>query len=295
MHMATLDAVTANFYSAILESCLYGVYVASYLWALYVFWLQSRQRSRSSKLVFAAISTILLAATSHLTCTVWRLWTALFIEPPGHAAAYLDDITNIHNTSSLFLLLFVMIVGDILVIFRLWIIYEGSVWAMALPCTGLAGTIVTAVALSVEALRWHADAPSSHAETRLFAGLIVAFPLVTNMAVAGLVLTRVLRAEHAVRAHVPCSERSSWLLALVVNVIVSSVIYPALLLVFLVLFLARSPAYVLISRPLVQLIGILPTLLWVKVRLGSNVRDNPAHSNDLFSGASSLHVPLDVL
>ncbi|KAI0325174.1 hypothetical protein GY45DRAFT_1330645 [Cubamyces sp. BRFM 1775] len=171
------------------------------------------------------------------------------------------------------------LIGDIVLVYRCWIVWERKYWIVLLPLlTAIAGfSCIAEVVHLVVTLDPTAPVAPRALVPLGFAGY--ALPLVTNVLTTGLIVARLWHTARSADARyggrmVGTARAAQTAVAIIVE---SGALYLAAQLVLVVLFVLGHPAQAIVAVMAVQIYGIAPTLIVLRVALGIS-SDFSSHS-----------------
>ncbi|KAI0082808.1 hypothetical protein K474DRAFT_1694167 [Panus rudis PR-1116 ss-1] len=261
------------------------MYFVCVLICIHLYMSRSIRRTRQNRVILWIILAMFTLAAAHLACSMQQLCTGLFrVHPPHTPESYFNNRALGLNLAIKSLNAVSMLFGDGLMLFRLWIIYEGNTLVMVLP---VLTTLATAAVLF--ALNWtfaHLT-PTQNAFSLMVKRLATAafiLPVVTNILITGLILYRIIQARAAVRKLTSLMDDNIYR-TVVFNIVESCLIYPVFLTVAMILYLCKTNGQDVLSSVLPQVVGIVSTMLWVLVYKGASRYD--AAEKQRMSNASS--------
>ncbi|KZT69219.1 hypothetical protein DAEQUDRAFT_710407 [Daedalea quercina L-15889] len=146
--MSPPSLVSVNLATVVIESMLYGVFLMLSGTSLYFQVTRAAsQRARGSKLymspVFYGSALVVCTVTGHWVLTICRLFDA-FITFKGGAAPmlYYADPALITEAVKTAFLIAILITCDVLIIYRLWVVWGYNYYVIIIPCCCLLGLCV---------------------------------------------------------------------------------------------------------------------------------------------------------
>ncbi|KAI0654421.1 hypothetical protein C8Q70DRAFT_1087524 [Cubamyces menziesii] len=162
------------------------------------------------------------------------------------------------------------LIGDVVLVYRCWVIWERNYWIIILPLlTAIAGfSCIAEVVHLVVTLDPTAPVAPPALVPLGFAGY--SLPLVTNVLTTLFIVIRLLHTARAADARyggrmVGTARAAQTAVAIIVE---SGALYLAAQLVLVVLFVLGHPAQAIVAVMAVQIYGIAPTLIVLRVALG---------------------------
>ncbi|KAJ7097135.1 hypothetical protein B0H15DRAFT_32432 [Mycena belliarum] len=152
--MPDITLLPANLTALILESCLYGILLLLFLSTISVLATRrtmavagdnrAKRRDFTSR-VFLGVAGLFIIITVHWGIVIYRAFFAF--TQLGNATSefgFYGDPTQPSEVAELILFFAAVLVGDALIIHRLWIIWGGNRYVMIVPICSLVGAFVTA-------------------------------------------------------------------------------------------------------------------------------------------------------
>ncbi|KAJ7686386.1 hypothetical protein B0H17DRAFT_1013604 [Mycena rosella] len=160
--MPDITILPANLATLVLESCLYGILLLLFISTIY--FLATRRTlagsSRTAKhhftsLVFIGVASLFVVVTAHWTVVIYQAFFA-FIHLGNAVAedAFYADLSQVSEIIEVTLFFTSVLIGDALVIYRLWIIWGRNHYVVIFPMCSLAGVLVTAIGIIYEFTKW---------------------------------------------------------------------------------------------------------------------------------------------
>jgi len=150
--MARISIVAANLASLSLESLLYGAFALLFAASTYLFAYRAMLgpspgvRSMFKRPLFAASLVLFVCITSYWILTVLRSIHAFSDSTPRIAATYFSDLRAVTEVSKVALLTASLMVGDLVLVYRLWIISGKSKRTLVFPLLSFSGSIASSIA-----------------------------------------------------------------------------------------------------------------------------------------------------
>lgn len=171
-------------------------------------------------------------------------------------------------------------IGELILIYRCWLLWSRNYWVIILPSLiSTASIVCVSVVLSL-LLRINPNSPIAPPSLVPLGLAAFTLPLGTNVIVTTLISLRIWylspRKAHNMRsARFPTGTGQ----AAIDIVVESGMLYLAVQLIFVILFAIRHPAQGIVGVIAVQIYGIAPTLILIRVGLGvSNMQNGPIRS-----------------
>ncbi|KAF9477285.1 hypothetical protein BDN70DRAFT_862120 [Pholiota conissans] len=257
-----LDSVTLV--SIFVEAILYGLFTALFVASTFILLRKFRRPKHiSNKPLLIASFTMFILATVHIGTDLRRLMDA-FLRSPDPVAALGQvntPISLLKNTTYALQTL----VGDAFILYRLYLVWNGDkrVVVPILIC------FVASIGVGIGALQAFAKAaPDALVFIVSLEHWIVSFfalTLFTNLCSTFLIACRTWWVHRRTRGIMKSGEN---VLPAMVLIIESGSIYSACLIILLVLYLSGSFAQYILLDAVTQVIGVVFTLVIVRVALG---------------------------
>ncbi|KDR70198.1 hypothetical protein GALMADRAFT_103355 [Galerina marginata CBS 339.88] len=246
------------------EALLYGIYTCLFFEAFYVI-LKRRSRLVNSANVFLAGTLVMyLLATAHMVVNLYRFIRAfvLHLNPQG-PFYYLFDFSRWDNLVHNSMLCIMTWLGDGLVIYRCYIIWDRKIWVTILPVILLILSISSNVAL----LFWFTH-PGSQTETEILQWMATIYPFAfaQNTLTTGMIAFKIWRQHHASTTVGIRSSSRLDLLGVMRIVIESAMVYTLQLLILIILFPLHHNAQLILQSAVIPSIGIVFVLIAVRVQ-----------------------------
>ncbi|KAJ7686350.1 hypothetical protein B0H17DRAFT_1072055 [Mycena rosella] len=192
--MPDIAILPANLANLVLESCLYGILLL--LFILTIYFLATRRtlagNSRTAKHHFTSLVFIGLL---HWTIVIYQAFFA-FIHLGNTVAedAFYADLSQPSEIIEVTLFSTSILIGDALVIYRLWIIWGRNHYVVIFPMCSLTGVLVSAIGATYEFTNWEPNAPfHDKSRPRTITGFILTF--LTTLYSTAFIAFRILRAN----------------------------------------------------------------------------------------------------
>ncbi|KZT66433.1 hypothetical protein DAEQUDRAFT_695584 [Daedalea quercina L-15889] len=159
--MPQVPLVSSNLATVLIESFLYGIFMALSLTSIYLLIQRKMSKKHGHTIIgvqFYWLSPMLVGSiamvitvTGHWICTAIRLFQAFVIFERGTQA--LDFYTNSHEVTEVVKTAFLVAtgaIGDVLTIYRLWIIWNHNTWVIIFPLLTFSASVVCGVGLTYQ-------------------------------------------------------------------------------------------------------------------------------------------------
>ncbi|EIW79978.1 hypothetical protein CONPUDRAFT_58530 [Coniophora puteana RWD-64-598 SS2] len=145
----TVPLVSVNLATVCIESFLYGIFFVLTVSSVYLLIWRSRMsnggHSRSAVFtspMFVAAIMLFVLITGHWICTVLRLFQAFVMQDPSQALPFYADLSQNSEVIKTAFLMSSLVVGDVMMIYRLWTIWNRNYKIIIFPCLTLVGLTV---------------------------------------------------------------------------------------------------------------------------------------------------------
>ncbi|TFK29635.1 hypothetical protein FA15DRAFT_731794 [Coprinopsis marcescibilis] len=263
------------------EAVLYGVYFCLFVASLSIL-LKKTEHTFASRVFFVGVLAMFVLITFHNSTNLYRVIEAYAYElEPAGPVTHLRNLELWDAYSFPVVLALLTWIGDLLVIFRCFLIWEGNYYVIAIPSILLLGSIVTT---SVN-LYWFGNM-SSMAFTSVVPFLNATFPLnfAQNVLTTGLITYKIWEQHRASRRAGIISSSGLTLLDVIRILTESASVYTTQMFILMILFAINHPAQIIVQHALVPSTGIVFVLI--------SIRTHVARSHILFqSDAGHSLVP----
>ncbi|KAF5326723.1 hypothetical protein D9619_004065 [Psilocybe cf. subviscida] len=268
----------------VLETGLFSIYTCLFIAAFPVLTSARRLkdvRSAKSAWVFLVFSILMyVVATAHLLLQGVRFYRSTFRQfDPKVRISYLQ---NRHNWEfpGLVLLIYIQTwLGDALVIYRCYFVWDNNLWLLSIPVCLLLGTIGVNCYVA-----YMLDHPVNNSISILLANSIYPLAFAQNFMTTSLIILKiVLQHRESKKAGVVMLGSKLDLIHVVRIVIESAAIYTTQLLILIILYYRSDNFQYAIQPPIVPSIGI--TFLLLAVRIEASRHDSATTRSDLVFAA----------
>ncbi|CEL52588.1 hypothetical protein RSOLAG1IB_05793 [Rhizoctonia solani AG-1 IB] len=247
------------------ETALWGVFFVLYSICVHVL-VRKRAPQTIQWIPLSTASLLFMLATLHLALQLRKVYEGLVLcaNEPGGSEAYFMDIGRWLNVTADAVYVTMILVGDLVVIHRCFLIWGNRTRIIILPiilvlCMAASGYIAVWLFTKLPPHGTALEGPLAKCTTTTFL-----LSLCTNLLTTGLISYRILSTARKVASSVDVRPYMSGL-AVVVE---SAAIYTTALVIYLVVYISRTNAQYIVFCALCPIIGIVPTLIIVRVGLG---------------------------
>ncbi|KAF9653281.1 hypothetical protein BDM02DRAFT_3107868 [Thelephora ganbajun] len=214
-----------------------------------------------------------LISTAHIAGTIRSLQEGFFNWRPKTPESYFNSKAIPLNLANKSLYGANMVLGDGLMIYRVWIIYQRSWLIVALP---ILLTMATGSLIAVTIWEFSNLKPGQSAfvmRVKDIAPALFSVPLVTNLVITGLLIWRIKQAQNTTK-FTSNKKLYAFYQRVIRNTIESCILYPLVLLITLILYCLNNNAQDILTGSMAQVVSIVPTLMWLQHCLGQSTLGN---------------------
>ncbi|KAF7353312.1 hypothetical protein MSAN_01519200 [Mycena sanguinolenta] len=197
-----ITSLAAGLPSLVLESCLYGIALILFISTIYFIATRrtlagNRQTVKHHFIspVFVGATVLFLAATAHWIVEIY-LTFHLFSHFRGAIPeqAFYTSPTHGTDMAEAALVFIAIVVGDSLVIYRLWIVWARNLRVLIFPICGLSGVLVMVIGVSYVFSHSKSNAPFlNNAELKPWVATGFVLSLLTSVYCTGFIAYRILK------------------------------------------------------------------------------------------------------
>ncbi|KAG8932701.1 hypothetical protein FRC02_000732 [Tulasnella sp. 418] len=264
----TLTIEHAHFLAVWLEALIYGIFSVLFFTCVWVLYKRPVNGYRPTILI-SMLCLIYILNTAHLIGTLRGAELAFFYSDKTPAAVFMDR-SRTNNIMNLSIYGAVLVIGDGILIYRCWTIWQRNWWIVAAPIVFLAGTSVTGSVLIYIFSRMAQEENMFQTKAKFLAPVTYALSLLTNCLTTALMVYRIRSVTKSSARSLSQSSMSFRATAVVVE---SGAIVPLVLILSIALFAAHLEGQCIVTGPLGQIIGVVSNLTVLQVRLGYSQYD----------------------
>ncbi|KLO12060.1 hypothetical protein SCHPADRAFT_441469 [Schizopora paradoxa] len=251
---------TASLISLLTEAILFGLLTALVAVSVYLMISKRHIRPLRYPIVIVAV-TMLVFGLVHLATDMQRILNA-FIRHRDDPVAYLNSVSDpLYVLKSAFYVMQTLL-GDGFVIYRLYIIWGCNKWMVVFPLTCLLGSCVIGIHIVVQMATLSPTTPVF--ELKNWISSFFSLTLFTNFICTALIAFKIWWIGRSAGQWLK-NERASSALIMVVE---SGAIYSASLITLLATYLSGSWSQYILLDGVVQIIGVVFTLIIARIALG---------------------------
>ncbi|KAI1795337.1 hypothetical protein LXA43DRAFT_881965 [Ganoderma leucocontextum] len=264
----------AELIALFLESLLFGAFLVLYFISIWILLYREQHhgRTRLNKWMFATATAMFVLALTHLCFDVQRAIDG-FIAHGGTPTGTLDFYNLLSNPTHVgksVIYITQTLVGDGFVTYRLFIVYNRNLWILVLPLLLVVGTAISGYGICFVLTTLTGSGA-------IFAGNLVpwitsffALSLTTNVIATILISGRIMWSNYKVRRY--RMALTHW--GVIETIVQSAAIYSAALISLLSTYLAGSNAQYICLDSLQPLIGVVFTLIIIRVGLNETTSEH---------------------
>ncbi|KAF8990611.1 hypothetical protein BDQ17DRAFT_1255653 [Cyathus striatus] len=278
---AEVPLVSVNLATVCIESFLYGAFCILFVSSLYLLTNHQRVTSTSKKrlkinpLITSSVC-IFITITAHWICTFLRLFQAFVYFDNGSSA--LAFYANLNQTSEVVKTGFLMaslVMGDAMIIYRLWIIWNYNRAIVIFPIGTLIGLTVCGIGITYQFTQYKPGEDVFLSAAGRWITSDCVFTLCTNVYSSVLIAWRIWSVNMKSRKYGGTS-----LTAVLGIVVESAAIYTSWTIFFFASYQSRSNLQFIAVDAWPAMSGIAFTLINVRVGLGWAQKAQSSTSND---------------
>ncbi|KZT71226.1 hypothetical protein DAEQUDRAFT_810186 [Daedalea quercina L-15889] len=272
-----------------IESLLYGIFFVLSVISLYILArrredivnaaLNVRGKRRIAYMTPMSVAAIFIfiTNTAHWIVAVYRLFSGfMYYEDGTQPTAYYTNPSMATEVAQNTLLMISLIIGDAMIIYRLWLVWAYNIPVTVFPLSTLIGLIVCAVgSIYASALSKPGENIFATATGRWITANCV-FTLCTNVYSTATIAWRIWRANSQVRQY-----GGSSLMGVIGILIESAALYTVWTILFFVTYHVQSDLQYFVSESYCAMAGITFMLIHVRVGLGWEQRASSSHNDSI--------------
>ncbi|KAJ7600894.1 hypothetical protein C8J56DRAFT_911547 [Mycena floridula] len=272
----TVSPIVSVLISIWLETLVYGLNISAYFFSLYVL----TKKAYVNVVVLILATLLFLCATAHIGINLCRLVQG-YIQPPtkGAMIAFLFNITVGTNVAKQYMLVMVNLFSDILLAWRVYMVWGGNWKITMIPATAINESLVTPgdTVFLKKISRW---------ATAQFS-----ISLAMNVTTTLLIASRIWYVTQNVRQFSPEHMKPYW--RVIVTIIESASVAAVAQIIQLAFYETKFPGVYFISDTVVQIVTMAPliiiVLVGVKGKNKSGVLGTSYPSSELKPGGRDVH------
>jgi len=288
--VAEISLVSVSLATVCIESFLYGIFFILFLLSTYLLFtrhqLTSPKRSPLSILAtpfFSATLCIFVTITAHWILTFIRLFEAFVLsgQTPLDFYGDLKQITEVVKTG---FLMASLVIGDSMIIYRLWIVWSYNKAVVVLPLCTLIGLTVCGVGITFQFTQYSPGQNVFLSEAGRWITSDCVFTLCTNLYCSVLIAWRIYKCNSSSRQY--GGQNLNSVLAIIVE---SAAIYTSWTIFFFASYQSQSNLQFIAVDAWPAMSGIAFMFINVRVGLGWAQKANPELVNISGSRSKNSH------
>jgi len=253
-----------------------GCYTILFAVSIYLMFHSPRRGSGVNKPIFVISVLLYLSCSTHFALEFSHFYDVLVAKGVKGFA----NETHVLIGADL-LIVVTDFIGELILIYRCWVLWSKRYWIIVLPIlTSISSLVCFSIVLHL-LLRIDPNSPIAPPSLVPLGLASFSLPLGTNVMVTTLIASRIWYLSPRKVRDIRSSARfpTKTARAAIDIVVESGMLYLAVQLIFVVLFAIRHPAQGVVGVVAVQIYGIAPTLILIRVALGmSSMPPGPSHS-----------------
>ncbi|TFK90719.1 hypothetical protein K466DRAFT_484278 [Polyporus arcularius HHB13444] len=273
---ATFPLARAELIAFFLESMIFGAFTVLYAIAIWILLYREKKRSKSTlnKMLFGTSTLMWVLSVTHLCIDVVRAVQGFVDEggKPDGTLNFYSDLANPTHVAKNVIYITMTIVGDTFVTYRLYIVWNRAWWIVVLPGLLLLATAVSGYGACVEIGMVKGQGAIFAENLQPWIRAFFSISLTTNILATLLIAARIVYSNRRVKHfRAAAAATSHW--EVVETLIQSAAVYSAALASLLGTYLAGSNAQYVCLDALQPLIGVVFTLIIIRVGLGYTMNE----------------------
>ncbi|TFK25796.1 hypothetical protein FA15DRAFT_617035 [Coprinopsis marcescibilis] len=252
------------------ETVLFGIYLAMFIVAIRI---MTRKRSLdhfASRVFLSGIIMMFILIVIHNISVVYKMIRAyaLYVNSPvGVPVVYFQDFSQWDNFIHAVIGGLLTWIGDVLVIYRCFLIWRRNYYVIAFPAFLLAVSVATTI------VNWYwFQNPTSIPYSTMEPFMKVIFPvnLAQNLITTGLIAYKIYKQHRETRASGLVLASTVDLFTIARIVVESAAVYTFEVFIMIILFYMTHPGLVVIQHMIVPTMGIVFLLLAIRTHVAKN-------------------------
>ncbi|EJT98454.1 hypothetical protein DACRYDRAFT_24505 [Dacryopinax primogenitus] len=276
--MVNIGIDEAAFFGIICLAFFYGIFFTLFCLAVYV--LAYPQNGRRVNIPFLISTALFFCLITLYFIVRWMRAYVAFITSAqaqaGGAILFLEQVSEWHVAVSTSLWAVTGALADLMLIYRLWLVWDRSYYVVILPLIMCLGSLVTVFAVVYEVS--HAELTTAYATAITnWAYSFLSLGLAQNFLVTGLIVLKIWKINMGVRGHTS-TVASLW--PVIAVLMESGALYSSCVMITLITYVTQNNGSAVMTDIIVPIIGITFMLIIVRVGLGFT----KSRSNAMTSG-----------
>ncbi|KAM5545500.1 hypothetical protein V8D89_000837 [Ganoderma adspersum] len=268
------------------ESLVFGAFTVLYAIAIWILLYREKKRSKSTlnKMLFATSTIMWVLSVAHLALDVDRAIQAFVVNGgiAGGTEMFYQTLSNPTEVAKNVIYITMTLVGDTFVTYRLFVVWNHSWLIIVLPVTLLLATAVAGYGACVEIGLVKGVGAIFAESLQPWIRAFFSLSLTTNLIATLLIAARIVWMNRRVKTYRAAAGGSHW--EVVETLVQSAAVYSAALASLLGTYLAGSNAQYICLDILQPLIGVVFTLIIIRVGLGYTMAEVSGKQTSDFHG-----------
>lgn len=244
-----------------METLFYGMNIVVYFLCIYDLLFAGKHASKTAKYLLVTLSTLLfLVATAHVAVNCRRLIEG-YVNPPDKTAMlrYLIDITQPTNVTKTFLVVFANLFSDILIIWRVYMVWERDWKICVLPVFLCTGVFISGITAATLVSRVTPGQNIFAKQISTWGKAQFSLSLAMNVSATLLIAARIWWVTRPIRAHNPQRMKPYW--RIIVIIIESAAFAAFAQTIELAFYASNFPGVFFVADSVVQIVAMNPLLI----------------------------------
>ncbi|KAI0328846.1 hypothetical protein GY45DRAFT_1372082 [Cubamyces sp. BRFM 1775] len=268
----------AEIVALFMESMLFGAFTVLFTIAIWILLYREkvRGRSRTNRVLCATSTAMWLLSVAHLAIDVTRAIRGFAVggQTVGGTEAFYARVNDLTDVAKNAVYLVMTLLADSFVSYRLYIVWNRAWWVLIIPVLLLIATTVAGFGVCIEIGLTKPGNPIFANNLQPWIRAFFALSLTTNLFATVLITGRIMWANRRVRDYRANGGATGSHWEVIETMIQSAAIYSAALIAVLGTYLANSNAQYVCLDSIQPLIGIVFTLIIIRVGLASTMNDS---------------------
>ncbi|KAG7089642.1 hypothetical protein E1B28_011304 [Marasmius oreades] len=273
-----LALVPLSLADIVIHTFLYGIFFLLNLVSVWFIWFPLQRRAERGvaaalkKPMFIGAVTLFATVTTHWVCNVLRLFQAMVYFKQGTSPLeYYADLSQRIYAVKTGLIMASVVAGDIMIVYRLWVVWSCQYYVIILPSISVIGVAISGSGITYELTQFTRGKSIFASSAQAWVICEALFTILTNVYCTGLIAWRIWFTNHHSLSLDNDKSRSSsasrHLMAAMVIIIESALLYSSFLVVFIGTYVAKHQIESLIVDCLPPVAGIAFSLINVRAHL----------------------------
>ncbi|KAJ7130426.1 hypothetical protein C8R44DRAFT_775535 [Mycena epipterygia] len=273
-----------NLVGTMLMTLFYGMYFILFCMSVYLHFTRTTKGRRGrgvgspiTSMVFLSGCALFMFITANWILTMVRIFGAfVYFQDGTNAGIYLDDKSQVSDTVGEVFLMLVLVIGDSMIIYRLWVVWSFNLRVIVIPVLSLLGLIVSLI-IDIEAMSHLKNLAAGQEQTPLAQTNIsqAAFTLATNVYCTAFISWELWRISRYCQPVGGLNLRD--FLAILVE---SAAIYTCWTIYYTIADQLHSTLVFIATGAIPPVVGIANALILVRVGLGRSIERTSTSTGD---------------